>query len=407
MKRTRIIHVITRFDRGGSAENTFLTVAGLNREAHDVVLVMGLSHESDMGTREHASVEENISRLREQGVRIVILPKLLRRVGPVSDLKASLALWRLFRRERPEIVHTHTSKAGILGRWAAWSAGVPVIVHTPHGHVFWGYFGPAKTRLFILLERLTALITDRLVMLTEQERRDHLRFRVAPEEQFTTIHSGVDLERFAASAGESNRERKCLGIPDGAFVVGAVGRLTAVKGHRHLLHAARRVIDCRGEAIFVILGTGELLGELRRQVAALGIEANVRFAGWQPDAASIMSAFDLFAFPSINEGMGKALVEAMALEKPVVASRIGGIVDLVNDGVNGFLVPPADPEALADRILFLMEDPETGRRMAGKAAETAASYGSAAMAGKIEHLYGDLLSRSGCQGALACRPAEP
>ena len=178
-----------------------------------------------------------------------------------------------------------------------------------------------------------------------------------------------------------------------------MGRLTAIKGHRHLLDAARAVIDRHPETVFVFLGAGELLEELQGQAAALGIEANVRFAGWQPDVAGIMSAFDCFAFPSINEGMGKALVEAMALEKPVVASRIGGIIDLVNDGVNGFLVPPADPQAMAERILFLMENPETGRRMAAKAAETAAAYGSAAMVRKIEALYADLNCRRAGRGA--------
>jgi glycosyltransferase involved in cell wall biosynthesis len=159
------------------------------------------------------------------------------------------------------------------------------------------------------------------------------------------------------------------------------------------------VIDRYPETVFVFLGAGELLEELQGQAAALGIEANVRFAGWQPDAAGIMSAFDCFAFPSINEGMGKALVEAMALEKPVVASRIGGIIDLVNDGASGFLVPPADPQALAERILFLVENPETGRRMAAKAAETAAAYGSAAMVLKLETLYADLNCRRARRGA--------
>lgn len=391
MRKTRVIHVITRFDKGGSAENTFLTAAGLDREAYEVLLVMGPSGESGMGPLERASVEENLSRLRARGVKILTLASLVRRVSPVKDLAALAALWRLFRRERPAIVHTHTSKAGILGRWAAWLAGVPVVVHTPHGHVFWGYFGPAKTRAFILLERLTALVTDRLVMLTDQERLDHLRFRVAPEDKFSTVHSGVDLGRFMDPAGGWDGMRRSLGIPDGAFVVGAAGRLTAVKGHRHLLDAARTVVDRHPQTVFVFLGAGELLGELQRQAATLGIEANVRFAGWRPDVGLAMSAFDLFAFPSINEGMGKALVEAMALEKPVVASRIGGIADLVNDGVNGFLVPPSDPEALADRILFLMDNPETARRMAAKATEAATAFGSDAMVRKIESLYADLL----------------
>lgn len=387
MKRTRVIHVITRFDRGGSAENTFLTVAGLDREAYEVLLVMGLSRESDMGPRERASVEENIARLRKRGVGILALPDLVRRISPVSDLKAFLALWRLFRRERPGIVHTHTSKAGILGRWAAWLAGVPVIVHTPHGHVFWGYFGPAKTRLFILLEKISALMTDRLITLTDQERRDHLRFRVAPAEKFTTICSGVDLGRFPVSEDGRGEARRSLGISEGAFVVGTVGRLTAVKGHRHLLDAAREVIARHGDTVFVFVGAGELLGDLQRRAAELGIGGNVRFTGWKPDVAPIVNAFDLFAFPSLNEGMGKALVEAMVLGKPVVASRIGGITDLVDDGVTGFLVPPADPAALADRILYVMEHPETGRQMAKEAGQGTAGYGASVMVRKIENLY--------------------
>jgi len=399
MSKTRVIHVITRFDKGGSAENTYLTAAGLDREAYEVQLVIGPSDESGMGPRERACVEENLARLRARGVKILTLADLVRRVSPVNDLKALFALWKLFRKERPRIVHTHTSKAGILGRWAAWFAGVPVIVHTPHGHVFWGYFGPAKTRLFILLEKLSALVTDRLVMLTDQERLDHLRAGVAPEQMFITIHSGVDLGRFATAQGERERVRASLGIPLGAFAVGTVGRLTAIKGPRVLIDAARAVINRHPETVFVFLGAGELLEELQGQAAALGIGANVRFAGWQPDVAGIMSAFDCFAFPSINEGMGKALVEAMALEKPVVASRIGGIIDLVSDGASGFLVPPADPQAMAERILFLMENPETGRRMAAKAAETAAAYSSTAMVRKLEALYADLNCRRARRGA--------
>ncbi len=393
MSKTRVIHVLTRFDKGGSAENTCLTCLGLDPEAWEVHLVIGASEESDMGPEERACVEENLARLRARGVKILTLAELVRRISPVKDLITLFALWRLFRRERPRIVHTHTSKAGILGRWAAWLAGVPALVHTPHGHVFWGYFGPAKTRFFILLEKLSALVTDRLVMLTEQERIDHLRVGVAPAERFVTIHSGVDLPPFTAAKAARDEARTSLGIPEGAFAVGTVGRLTAIKGPGVLIEAARTVIQRRPRSVFVFLGAGELLESLQAKAAALGIGANVRFAGWRPDVARMMSALDCFAFPSINEGMGKALVEAMALEKPVVASRVGGIIDLVDDGVSGFLVPPADPQALADRILFLLENPETARRMAARASGTAAAYSSAAMVRKIEALYADLAQR--------------
>lgn len=389
MSRIRVIHVITRFDKGGSAENTCLTAMGLDPELYEVRLVVGASEESDMGPDEQACVEENLARLRARGVKILTLAELVRRVSPVNDLTALFALWRLFRRERPRIVHTHTSKAGIVGRLAAWLAGVPVIIHTPHGHVFWGYFGPAKTRFFVLLEKLSALVTDRLVMLTEQERIDHLRVGIAPAETFATIHSGVDLAPFTAAKAARNEARRSLGIPEGAFAVGTVGRLTAIKGPGVLMAAARTVIERSPQSVFVFLGAGEMLEALQAQAAALGIEGHVRFAGWRPDVARMMSALDCFAFPSINEGMGKALVEAMALGKPVVASRVGGIVDLVDDGVSGFLVPPADPQALADRILFLLENPETARRMAARAAGTAGDYSAAAMVRKIEALYAE------------------
>ena len=403
MNRIRVIHVITRFDKGGSAENTYLTCLGLDPERYDVQLVVGASEESDMGPEERACVEENLARLRARGVKILTLAELVRRVSPVNDLVSLFALWRLFCRERPRIVHTHTSKAGIVGRWAAWLAGVPVIVHTPHGHVFWGYFGPARTRFFILLEKLSALVTDRLVMLTEQERRDHLRVGIAPEERFVTIHSGVDLAPLASARAARDEARRELGIPDGAFAVGTVGRLTAIKGPGVLMEAARAVIERRPESVFVFLGAGELLEALQAQAAAAGIAAHVRFAGWRPDAARMMSALDCFAFPSINEGMGKALVEAMALEKPVVASRVGGIIDLVDDGVNGFLVPVADPQALAGRILFYLENPGTARRMARRAAETAAAYGSAAMVRKIEALYAEFAPRpAGLEAPARC-----
>ncbi len=403
MRKTRVIHVLTRFDKGGSAENTCLTCLGLDPELYDVLLVVGASEESGMGPEERACVEENLARLRARGVKILTLAELVRRVSPVNDLVSLFALWRLFFRERPRIVHTHTSKAGILGRWAAWLAGVPVIVHTPHGHVFWGYFGPARTRFFILLEKLSALVTDRLVMLTEQERRDHLRVGIAPEERFVTIHSGVDLAPLASARAARDEARRELGIPDGAFAVGTVGRLTAIKGPGVLMEAARAVIEHRPESVFVFLGAGELLEALQAQAAAAGIAAHVRFAGWRPDAARMMSALDCFAFPSINEGMGKALVEAMALEKPVVASRVGGIIDLVDDGVNGFLVPVADPQALAVRILFYLENPGTARRMARRAAETAAAYGSAAMVRKIEALYAEFASRpAGLEAPARC-----
>ncbi|MBU0652909.1 MAG: glycosyltransferase family 4 protein, partial [Proteobacteria bacterium] len=292
------------------------------------------------------------------------------------------------------IVHTHTSKAGILGRWAAWFCRVPVIVHTPHGHVFWGYFGAWQTRLFILLERWTARITDAIVTLTPQEKEDHLRFRIAPEEKFTVIHSGIDLRMFRADLYQPSEAKAFLGIPPEMTVVGTVGRLTSVKGQEVLIRAASELIR-RGEKFFlVLLGDGELRRDLEQLALRLGIAEAVRFFGWRPDVAQVMALFDIFCLPSRNEGMGKVLVEAMAMGKPIIASSIGGIPDIVRSGENGILVPVGDTAAWAEAIARLCRDPEERRRMGDAGMQMAPRYSSEEMVKMIDQLYGKLLNEN-------------
>jgi glycosyltransferase involved in cell wall biosynthesis len=385
--KVKVIHVITRFDKGGSAENTYLTVRGLDKERYDVVLVTGPSRESQMSNHEVRAVEANLSALESSGVHRIVIPELVRDPAPLSDCRALMRLCGLFRKERPVIVHTHSSKAGMLGRWAAFFAGVPIIVHTPHGHVFWSYFGKAKTAVFILLERWSARITIRIVALTHREMMDHVRFRIAPEEKFTVIHSGVDLSRFSVAAGDISKVRQEMNLPEDAFVVGTTGRLTAVKGHIHLLRAAAGILKQRKDIFFVLLGDGELRDDLRNYARQEAILQNVRFLGWRSDVASVLSAFDIFVFPSLNEGMGKAVVEAMAMGRPVIASDIGGIPDLVVHGENGLLVPPADSEALAQAILDLYENPDKRKRMGEAGINMASEYGVGAMVRKIDELY--------------------
>ncbi len=393
-KRVKIIHVITRLDKGGSAENTFLTVQGLDKERYDVVLVSGPSRESQMSDQEVRAVEANLAALESSGARIIFIPELMREPTPLSDWMALVRLCGLFRKERPVIVHTHTSKAGMLGRWAAFLCRVPIIVHTPHGHVFWGYFNKFKTAVFILLERLTARITDRIITLTHREKMDHVRFRIAPEGKFAVIHSGVDLGRYSRVHADIAKIRQDMNLPAGAFVVGTTGRLTSVKGHIHLLQAAVRILKDRKEIYFVLLGDGELGDHLRKYADEAAIARNVRFLGWRSDVATVLSAFDVFAFPSLNEGMGKAIVEAMAMGKPVIASAVGGIPDLVVHGENGLLVPPADSEALANAVLELYENPDKRKKMGEVGKGMAAEYGVDAMLRKIDALYEACLTAS-------------
>jgi glycosyltransferase involved in cell wall biosynthesis len=392
--KIKVIHVITRFDKGGSAENTFITVRDLDKDRYDVVLVTGASSPGNAGDPEAKAIRANITAAREHRVRLISLCHLVRDLNPFSDIIAFFSLLNIIWREKPHIVHTHTSKAGILGRWAAWFCRVPIIVHTPHGHVFWGYFSPWQTRLFILLERWTARITYAIVTLTPQEKEDHLRFRIAPEEQFTVIHSGVDLRTFQADQFQPNEIKTSLGIPPEMMVVGTVGRLTPVKGQAVLLRAASELI-LRGEKIFlVLLGDGELRRDLEQLTIRIGIAGNVRFLGWRPDVARVMAACDIFCLPSLNEGMGKVLVEAMAMGKPIIACSIGGIPDIVRFGENGLLVPVGDAAAWVEAIASLCRDPERRRRMGDAGKQMAARYSEEDMIKRIDRLYGKLLNEN-------------
>ncbi len=394
MKRIRVVHVITRFDKGGSAENTFLTVRDLEKNRYDVVLIKGTLPRGDSGDLETEASEANIAAAREHNVRVSCIPHLVRDLRPVSDLIAFFSLLRIIRHERPHIVHTHTSKAGILGRWAAWFCRVPIIVHTPHGHVFWGYFNSWQTRLFIWLERWTARVTNAIVTLTPQEKEDHLRFHIAPEGKFTVIHSGVDLGMFLTSLPPPAETKTVLGIPPETTVVGTVGRLTAVKGQEVLIRAASELIR-QGEKIFLLLlGEGELRRDLEELTIRLNIAGQVRFLGWRPDVARIMAVCDIFCLPSRNEGMGKVLVEAMAIGIPIVASNIGGIKHIVRSGENGLLVPAEDLVAWVEAIDRLCRDPERRRRMGDAGRQMAPRHSSEEMIKMIDQLYGKLLDEN-------------
>lgn len=382
----KVLHIITRFDKGGSAENTFQTVYGLDKARYEVVLAAGAGvNERDA---ESLATEENIAAVQAAGARLLFVRHLVRELNPFLDMAAFFSLCGIIRREKPDIVHTHTSKAGFLGRWAAWLCRVPVIMHTPHGHVFWGYFKPAKTRLFIVLERLTARITDAFIMLTPQEMKDHLALRIAPEEKFTVIHSGVDLGKFDYEKFRFDNQKRTLPeVHENKVVIGTVGRLTAIKGQDVLLRALAELRQAGQEVFLVLLGEGERRNELEDLARRLKISGNICFLGWRPDVAAVMSSFDIFCLPSLNEGMGKVVVEAMAMGLPVIASDIGGIKDLVHNGENGLLVPPGDAQALAHALALLCRDPGKRRRMGAAGRLVAPLYSAEEMTKKIELLY--------------------
>ena len=392
----KILHIITRLDRGGSAENTVLTCLGL-RERYELVLVHGLSLESRMTDWEKQSVESRIEEARALGVKVIPVPSLVRRIAPLHDLLALFFLLRLIIREKPDMVHTHTSKAGILGRWAAWLARVPIVVHTAHGHIFYGHFGPLASGFFVLLERFMALITDRLIALTVGERNDYLKSSVSKPDRIVTIHSGVEIDDYLSARVNVEEKRESLGISTRGLVVGTVGWLLPIKGPMHLLNAMESVWQDYPEATLVFVGKGDLEKELRAKALQMGVSDRVKFLGWRDDIPELMQILDVFVLPSLNEGMGRVLAEAMAAGKPVIASHVGGIPDLVKPGQNGFLVEPGDLTGLSRAITRLLSDKKIRDEMGRKGREMCQDFSVEKMIEKIDVLYASLFKeRSNC-----------
>lgn len=389
--KIKTVHIITRLDKGGSAENTLLTITGLDKEIYNVILLKGLSIESNIKKDEERAIEKSVREAERDGIKITIVTSLVRNISLFYDLKAFFALFRILRHERPHVVHTHTSKAGILGRWAAFFSGVPIIIHTPHGHVFWGYFNKWKISFYIILEKLTARITNKIIALTLQEKNDHIHYHIASRDKFSVVHSGINLEKFSKLSYSPAVMKKKLGISEGNLVVGTVGRLTQVKGHRYLIEAARKILDTRQDITFVFVGDGELLDYLLNTTSMLSIQENVKFIGWRQDVAEVMSVFDVFVLPSLNEGMGRVLAEAMVLGKPIVASDVGGIPDLVVHGENGYLFPVGKVDILTKRVLELLDDPLKREEMGNRGRSYAIGYSSKEMVTKIDLIYRHLL----------------
>ena len=370
------LHVITRLTLGGSSENTVLTMEALRRAGYDGPLVIGAESER--------SVVEDA---RQRGCHIVEVPWLVRAVRPQHDVAAVLALVRLFQRERPTVVHTHSSKAGFVGRLAARLSGVPIVIHQPHGHIFYGYWGAARTRLFIALERLAARWTDTLIALTPREVEEHVERGIGRPAQWAVVPSGVPTAALRASAPSRRVARARLGLSADAFVVMGVGRLVPIKGFDILLAALPALLARVPAAQVVLLGEGERRPELEAQARALGVADRVRMVGAVKDVTAHLAAADVLAAPSRNEGMGRVLVEAMAVGLPVVGAAVGGIPDVIDDGECGRLVPADDPAALAEALADLGRDAALRAKLGSAARTRAEAFSTDVAAAAIGAIY--------------------
>jgi glycosyltransferase involved in cell wall biosynthesis len=390
----RVLRVIARLNMGGPALHVAYLTAGLAERGYDTTLVAG---SLARGEDSMAFVAEGL------GVEVVRIDELHREISPLRDLLAVVRLARLIRELRPQILHTHTAKAGAVGRFAALLAGEarpPIVVHTFHGHVLRGYFDPLRANLFRVLERWLARSSTALIAVSPQVRDDLVSLGVAPAEKFTVIRLGIELEqRVAASPQLRERTRRSLGIPPERFTIGWIGRMTGVKRTDDVLLALRRVRELGIDACLCMVGDGPDRDVVEQRAHDLGIVRHCLFLGYQEEVAPFYAAFDVMILPSSNEGTPVSAIEALASGRPVVATRVGGVPDVVRDGVDGFLVEPGSVEELAQRLAQLARDPELRSRMGAEGHERVLPrYAVPRLVDDVDKLYRRLLARQRGEG---------
>jgi glycosyltransferase involved in cell wall biosynthesis len=386
MSPVPVLHIITRLIVGGAQENTMLTADMLDKSQWIVHVLSGPQTGSEGSLIEH---------VRDRGIPLTIELTLVREVNPVKDVLALIRLTRVIRHGRYDIVHTHSSKAGILGRWAAWLAGTPIIVHTVHG---WGHHDrqhPLVRALYIILERLTLLITDRLIAVSPLNVEKGLRDGIGQHGDYVIIRSGIELDRFEHPCVPCSQTRAALGIPSDVLAVGTVTRLSPQKAPLDFVRAAGIIAQSVPEAWFVMVGDGPLRPQVKMLATELGLTDRLILTGLRHDVPELMAAFDIFVLSSLWEGLPRVLPQAMAMGLPIVATAVDGNTEAIEDGVNGLLVLPGQPAALAQAVIRLLRDPQTVRRMGQAGRARADEFGARKMVDEIANLYEELLARKG------------
>jgi glycosyltransferase involved in cell wall biosynthesis len=383
----RVLRVIARLNVGGPALHVTYLARGLAERGYETTLVAG-----DVGRG-----EESMAFVAErEGIEVVRLPGLSRELSPIHDAAAAWRLARIIRKLRPDVVHTHTAKAGAVGRAATVLAGLrrrPVVVHTFHGHVLRGYFGHAGTLLFRAIETALARATDRLVAVSPEVRDELVALGVAPREKFSVVRLGIELEPRVAFEGDVEEVRRRLGIAKDRFVVGWFGRMTAVKRTDDLLTTLTGLRERGVDALLLLVGDGDDRVRLEQRAHDLGIARSCLFLGYQENVAPWYAICDAVVLTSVSEGTPVTIIEALAAGRPVVATNVGGVPDVVDDGVTGFLVRPGDTHALAERLEILARDPARGRAMGSEGRDRVLRrYAVDRLVDDVDNLYSELLA---------------
>jgi glycosyltransferase involved in cell wall biosynthesis len=377
-RRLRVAQVITRMIVGGAQETVLLTAALARRDRFEHVIVTGPQ------TGPEGSL---LAEAQRRGVRVVVVPELVRQVHPPSDLRAVVALRRLFADLRVDVVHTHSSKAGIVGRIAAARAGVPRVLHTVHGWPFHAHQPRLASGLWRALERSAARRSDHLVVVAEPDREKGLAAGIGAAGDYVVVRSGVELEMYGTALARRHEVRDRLGLPRDARVLGAVNRLSEQKDPLTLVAAAGRVLRADPAAWLLIVGDGPLRAAVDAGVAREDVADRVVLTGLRYDVPDLLGAMDVFLTTSLWEGLPRTILQAMATGVPVVATSVDGVVDVVDDGVTGLLVEPRNATQAATAVLGCFQNPDAARARAAKAADLLPAFSAQRMVRQLEELY--------------------
>jgi glycosyltransferase involved in cell wall biosynthesis len=384
MMQPTIVHVITESTPfGGAQRNTLLTLKGLMRDGYQTELVCGPGGPL-------------IREAEALGVRVHVIDELIRQVQPAQDCRALFKLYKLFKSQKYGLVHTHSTKAGLLGRLAAWWAGVPSIVHTIHGVPF-EMNGDYKSRFYIYVERLMGLMTHCVICVGGILRQEVAAWKMVPRGKSCTIYSGIDLDKYIPqrSAAEMKQELK---LEDAWPIVGCIGRLSEQKAQYYLVDAISHLAGKYPQIRLILVGDGELRSQLARQVCDKRLLSHVLLLGERDDIADLLNIFDVYAMSSQWEGVGRALTEAMYCGLPIVATPVNGVKELIQHEVTGLLTPTRDSHGLATSIERLVADRNLARHLGSNAHQVAAELmGGERMIKAIEEVYRNLAGKKPSQ----------
>jgi len=391
MGKTKVVHIITKLELGGAQQNTLFTVAHLTRSKYEPVLIAGTA----------GILVEDALKIKD--VKVYLIPELVREIRPIKDVIAFLKLRQILKQLKREvarkhsgatsaiIVHTHCSKAGILGRWAARTADIKLIIHSFHGFSFNEFQSFLVQGFYIFMERITSLITAKSIAVSKANIERGVNKKIFTRDKVILIRSGIDIEKFQTVKLSREKKRMELGFDAGIPLVAMIACFKPQKSPLDFVRVAKIVSAEISEARFLLVGNGVLRSKVEELIEVLSIEDRTLLLGWRRDIPEIMNCIDILVLTSLWEGLPRVFPQAMASGIPVVATGVDGIPEAIQDGVNGFLLPPGDIDGMAAKIIYLIRHPEKAREMGEKGKRLVGEFDIWRMLEQQEELYANLL----------------